>query len=329
MPTQWSEISKPARRRAIVARLAKQRGDKERSGQAGFDEARPLMTGGASPNEITYALGARSRAGRTLIKSIENITGRPRLLKMALAYQEEMADGASFWEVMCKRYKLSVEFVGGGPENIPRDEPLVCIANHPFGILDGLMFGRLMDETRGGDFKILANSVFVKAPEVEPHILPIDFAETRDAVRTNIETRRHALSYLRGGGAVGVFPGGTVSTMNSFFRRAYDPEWKTFTARLIQQSGAAVCPIFFDGQNSRLFQLASHLHDTLRLALLINEFDNRVGEPVRIVIGEPLPRAIVNGFKGDAKGLMAFLREHVYSLSPTPIPRRAIGKQWD
>ena len=329
MATQRFEHTIGSKRKAVVSRLAKQRGIRVGGAQEPLVDARPLMTGGASPNEITYALGARSRAGRTLIKSIENITGRPRLLKMALDYQEEIASGASFWEVMCRRYKLSIEFVGGGPENIPQNGPLVCVANHPFGILDGLIFGRLMDETRGGDFKILANSVFVKAPEVEPHILPIDFAETRDAVRTNFDTRRHALSYLKGGGAVGVFPGGTVSTMNSFFRRAYDPEWKTFTARLIQQSGAAVCPIFFDGQNSRMFQLASHLHDTLRLALLINEFDNRVGEPVRVVIGEPLPRAIVEGFKGDAKGLMAFLREHVYSLSPTPIPRRAIGKQWD
>ncbi|MEL6980315.1 MAG: lysophospholipid acyltransferase family protein [Pseudomonadota bacterium] len=292
-------------------------------------EARPLLTGAEGPNEITYALGARTKAGRTMIKSIENITGRPRLLKMALDYQAEMADGASFWEVMRRRYRLSIEYVGDGLKNLPESGPLVCVANHPFGILDGLMFGHIMDQRRGGDFKILANSVFVKAPEVEPHILPIDFAETREAVRSNLETRKHALDYLKAGGAIGVFPGGAVSTMASLYRRAYDPEWKTFTARLIQQSGAAVCPIFFDGQNSRLFQLASHLSDTLRLALLINEFDNRVGGPVRIVIGDALPKTVIDGFRGDARGLMRFLREHVYSLSPTPIPRRALGKAWD
>lgn len=292
------------------------------------EDARPLMTGGSSPNEITYALGAKSRAGRTVIKSIENITGRPRLLRLALDYQREMANGVSFWEVMCSRYKLTLD-VRGGFDNIPRRGPLVCVANHPFGILDGLSFGRIMAETRGDDFKILANSVFVKAPEVEPHILPIDFAETREAVRMNLETRKHAVAYLRGGGAIGVFPGGAVSTGSTFYNRAFDPEWKTFTARLIQQADAAVCPIFFEGQNSRLFQLASHLSETLRLALLINEFDNRVGEPVRVVIGEPLPKSVINGYRGDAKGLMRFLREHTYSLSPVPVQRREIGKNWD
>ena len=164
---------------------------------------------------------------------------------------------------------------------------------------------------------------------MEPHILPIDFAETREALKLNLETRKTALRYLREGGCMGVFPGGTVSTGEKFYKRAFDPEWKTFTAKLIQQSGANVVPMFFDGQNSRLFQVASHLSDTLRLALLISEFDNRVGEPVRVVIGAPLPQETIDGFKGDARGLMRFLREHTYSLSPKPIRNLGVGKTWD
>ncbi|MEO1291764.1 MAG: lysophospholipid acyltransferase family protein [Pseudomonadota bacterium] len=283
-----------------------------------------------SPDKITYSTSAKTRAGRAVIRSIENLTGRPRLIRMALDYQREMEAGKSFWEVMYERYGMSLDlsFSGGGLDNIPPEGPLVCVANHPFGIADGLTFGRIMAETRG-DFKILANSVFVKAPEVEPHILPIDFAETREAVRQNLATRKFALEYLRGGGCIGVFPGGAVSTSSKFYKRAFDPEWKTFTAKLIQQSGAKVVPIFFEGQNSRLFQVASHLSDTLRLALLINEFDNRVGGPIRVVIGEPLGEDVIAAHKGDAKGLMNFLRNHTYSLSPKPLKRIEIGKQWD
>ena len=70
-----------------------------------------------------------------------------------------------------------------------------------------------------------------------------------------------------------------------------DPSWRRFTARLIAKSGATVVPVFFEGHNSRLFQLASHLHYTLRMALLVNEFKARVGEPVRVVIGRPLDPA--------------------------------------
>ncbi len=282
---------------------------------------------GGGPDEITYATGARSRVGRAVIRGIENITGRPRLIRMALDYQAEMARGRSFWEVMVERYGLSLDLPGRGLDNVPRSGPLVCVANHPFGILDGLAFGHIMAETRR-DFKILANSVFVKAPEIEPHILPIDFGEDRASVKRNLETRREALDYLKNGGCIGVFPGGAVSTGAKFYRPPFDPEWKTFTAKLIQSAGAAVTPMYFVGRNSRLFQLASHLSDTLRLALLINEFDNRVGAPVTVVIGEPIPPETLARYKGDARGLMRFLRAHTYSLSPTPM-RIEIGKQWD
>lgn len=287
-----------------------------------------LKLGPNGPDEITYATAARTRAGRALIKAIENISGRPRLLRKALDYQREMAAGKTFWEVMVERYELKLDLPGAGLSNIPREGPLVIVANHPFGILDGLAFGHIMAQTRR-DFKILANSVFVKAPEVEPHILPIDFAETREALQLNLATRKQALAYLKGGGCVGIFPGGTVSTGARFYSGAFDPTWKTFTAKLIQTSGATVVPIFFDGVNSRLFQVASHLSDNLRLALLIHEFDNRLKRPVRVVIGAPLPRAVIDRFRGDAKGLMNFLRSHTYSLSPNPISRRQIGKEWD
>ncbi|MCI4665621.1 MAG: lysophospholipid acyltransferase family protein [Neomegalonema sp.] len=279
------------------------------------------------PETITYASGARTRAGRAMIKSIENLTGRPRLLRLAADYQREIEQGYSFWEVMCRRYRVTLDLPGPGLANIPPDGPLVCVANHPFGILDGLTFGLIMAQARK-DFKILANSVFVKAPEIEPHILPIDFAETREAMKLNIETRKEALSYLKKGGCIGVFPGGAVSTGKRFYTAPFDPEWKTFTAKLIQQSGAKVSPMFFDGRNSRLFQIASHVSDSLRLALLLSEFEKRVGAPVRAVIGAPIPQAVIDGYKGDARGLMAFLREHTYSLSPTPIRRAEIGKQW-
>ena len=87
-----------------------------------------------------------------------------------------------------------------------------------------------------------------------------------------------------------------------------DPSWRRFTARLIAKSGATVVPVFFEGHNSRLFQLASHLHQTLRMALLVNEFKIRVGEPVRVVIGRPLDPGEIAARAADARALMDYLR---------------------
>jgi len=279
----------------------------------------------STPREISYSASARSRAGRAMIRSIENITGRPRLLKMALGYEREVAAGRDFWEVMEERYRLSIEFMGAGLANIPREGPLVVVSNHPYGILDGLVMGRILSATRGGQFKIIAHTVFRKAKDLEDVILPIDFAETKAAQKINIQTRKDALSYLAGGGAIGIFPGGTVSTAATPFARAMDPTWKPFTARMIARSDAAVVPIFFDGANSRLFQLASHLNYTLRMALLINEFDSRVGEPIRVHVGKPLPPEKIAEHRGDPIALMDYLREQTYRLSPKPLKKISYG----
>lgn len=284
----------------------------------------PPVTG-AAPREISYSFSARSRAGRALIRGIENATGRGRLLRMALGYETEVESGRDFWEVMQERYHITLDLVGDGLANIPAEGPLVVVANHPYGILDGLAMGRILSAARNRDFKIIANNVFKKAKDLDHAILPIDFSESKEAVRNNITARKEALDYLSRGGALGTFPGGTVSTSAKPFGRPLDPPWKTFTAKLVAKSGARVVPLFFDGQNSRLFQVASHLNANLRLALLISEFDSRVGGPLRVHIGKPLPEAEIDARRRDPLALMDYLREQTYRLGPRPLKSRAYG----
>ncbi|MEM9046327.1 MAG: lysophospholipid acyltransferase family protein [Pseudomonadota bacterium] len=270
---------------------------------------------GAAPREISYSFSAKSRAGRAVVRTIENLTGRPRLLKMALGYETEVEKGRDFWEVMQERYQIDLRIMGEGLEGIPQEGPLVLVANHPYGILDGLAMGRILSATRE-EFKIIAHVVFKKARDLDKIILPIDFGEDKEAMAININTRKEALSYLGNGGAVGIFPGGTVSTSAKPFSKAMDPQWKTFTARMIARSQATVVPVFFDGTNSRLFQVASHLNQTLRVALLINEFDNKIKDPLNVYIGKPLPREEIDSRATDPRAFMDYLRRETYALNP-------------
>lgn len=270
---------------------------------------------GTAPREISYSWSAKSKAGRALIRGIENITGRPKLLKMALGYEDEVEAGRNFWEVMQERYRISMEFRDGGLENIPREGPLVLVANHPYGIMDGMAMGRILSEARP-DFRIIAHVVFRKASELQRIILPIDFGESKAAMAQNIETRKVALKYLAEGGAIGIFPGGTVSTAAKPFGKARDPFWKTFTAKMVAKSGAQVVPVYFDGSNSRLFQVASHLNQTLRTALYISEFERTVGSPLKVTIGKPLPQDEIQSRARDSRALMDYLRRETYNLAP-------------
>lgn len=282
------------------------------------------MTTTSTPREISYAWSAETWYEQWVIRAIENMTGRLRLIRMAVGYEDEIAEGSDVWAVMQKRYRLHLDIPA--LDNLPSEGPAVCIANHPFGICDGLALGRLLSMRRHKkDFKIIAHTVFRKAQELNDHILPISFDDTREAVALNLQTRKEALDFVKQGGCVAIFPGGCVSTPAKPLGQPIDPRWKTFTAKLAARSDAAVVPIFFEGENSRLFQIASHLSQTLRYALLINEFKYRVGTSVRIHVGEPIDRAEIDARKGDALELMDYLRDSVYALSPEPFENLGYG----
>ena len=278
--------------------------------------------------EISYASSAASRGGRAMIRVMENATGRIGLIKRAEGYGDEVKQGRDFWSVMVERYGLRLDVIGGSLDNIPREGPLIVIANHPYGILDGLMLGHILSQARG-DFRILAHRVFRKAEDINRIILPISFDDTKEALAQNIQTRKDALRFLADGGAIGIFPGGTVSTAARPFGRPMDPGWRNFTARMIAKSDATVVPLFFDGHNSRLFQMMSHVHTTLRMGLLIKEFRARINSPVRIVVGEPIPRETLAEHAGNPTAMMAFLRETTYALSPTPLDPNARGFEFE
>lgn len=278
--------------------------------------------------DITYASSAKGRGGRAVIRVMENATGRLRMIRKAKGYDQEVAAGEDFWRVISERYGLKLEVIAGSLENIPKTGPVIVVSNHPYGILDGLMMGRILSERRDGDFRVLAHQIFRRSADLERIILPISFDETKEAAKLNLQTRAEAVDYLKEGGAIGIFPGGTVSTGAKPFSQPMDPSWRTFTAKMIAKSGATVVPIFFEGGNSRLFQLASHLHVTLRMAMYIREFKIKINKPVRVVVGEPISPSVLETYKKDPKGCMDFLRKATYDLSPKPIDASRLGREF-
>ncbi len=278
----------------------------------------------SATREISYAITAKTLRGRMLIRTVENATGRFKLIRHARGYDKDMAEGRNFWDVVPGKYKISLNVISGSLDNIPKTGPVIVLANHPFGILDGLMLGQIMSRTRG-DFRILAHKVFSKADDINDNILPISFDETREAMALNLQTRREALQLLKNGGAVGVFPGGSVSSPRRMFGFPMDPAWRTFTAKMIARSNATVVPVFFEGHNTRRFQIFGRLNKTMRTALLINEFKRRINSPVRVAIGEPLDNSALSTYAKDPAAMMDFLRTKTYDLSSKPINTEEYG----
>jgi putative hemolysin len=268
----------------------------------------------ASPIDLTYASQCDGPLARGFIRAVEILSGQLKLKRLYELYQSEMLASMDFWGAAMRLLNLSLEYDAARLAAIPRDGPLIIVANHPFGLIDGLLIGSLTNRVRS-DFKVLTNArLYPPDAEVQRYILPIDFDTTEAALKTNLETRATARRHIKSGGCLIIFPaGGVATTPTPFARRAIDLDWKPFTARLIHEAKASVVPIYFHGQNSRLFQIASHISMTARLALLLHEVANKIGRRFHATIGEVI-RYDAMREQTDSKALCRFLRESTYSL---------------
>ena len=273
---------------------------------------------------LTYSREIESAPKRLICRALEAVTGQRQLARRAKDYHLDYQRDQDFWKLAFERLESKIVFGGEGLEGIPQEGPLVMVANHPFGVIDGLAFGYTLSRRRK-NFKILTNSALCQVPEISDHLLPISFEQSKEAVALNLETRRIAMETLIEGGAIGVFPGGTVSTSAHWYGRAIDPEWKTFTAKMITKSNACVIPLYFEGQNSRVFQILSHISQTLRLAFMINELKRGIGRDVQIQVGKPIAPERLQELRRDPQKLMEFLRLRTYALSGLPLSWKEYG----
>src|SRR5258706_10615957 len=267
----------------------------------------------ADVDTFSYADPADPRLKRLFIHLIERLTGQPYLKWLYEENKAHPVEGESFWSAAIRKLELNLVFDRNELAKWPKAGPLVIVANHPFGVLDGLVICEIVSRVRE-DFRVLTNAVLLRADEVKEFLLPVDFAETEEALKTNLRTRAEAKSFIMKGGCLVVFPAGGVSTTPTIWhKRAIDTEWKNFAARLISQSKATVAPVYFAGQNSRLFQLASHVSMTLRLSLLFKEVHDRIGTDIHVSIGELIPSERLAGIN-DRQSVMDVLKRITYSL---------------
>ena len=283
---------------------------------------------------FSYATKSDPPVKRGLIRLVERATGQPTLKRLYFENQRSPRPHESFWQAAVRTLALDVRYDARALARLPKTGPVVVVANHPYGVLDGIVISWLVEKVRS-DFVVLTHSALMRAPEVRDFILPIDFSATEEAQSTNLASRAAARAQLERGGVVVVFPAGGVSTAPDRLGRkpAVDMRWQPFVSQLIQRSKATVVPIWFGGQNSRLFQIASHVSQTLRLSLIFHEVKTRIGAILQVEIGAPISFEALKAIK-DRQVLADELRARTYALASAsqirPIKanpaRKLIGK---
>ncbi len=263
---------------------------------------------------FTYASDDHNYIQKCMIMFIERMTGKWKIWRLYNEYeQENRRDHETFWDAALRKLDLTIDYNRKKLEEIPKTGPLVVVANHPYGVLDGLIINMMMAKVRE-DYKVLTNSVLCRVDATKDNLLEIDFSGTEQALKTNLATRKAAREILKNGGSIAVFPAGGVSTIPTWKDKvAQDTEWQTFIGGLVQSSQATIVPIFFEGQNSRLFQIVSLFSPTLRLAMFFKELADKIGWTIGVRIGDAIAYEKFAHIKSRAE-LCHELRTMTYKL---------------
>jgi putative hemolysin len=271
---------------------------------------------------LTYANSFDDPWTGFAIRAIEWLTGKLTILRMVNKFEKINADfrGQYFWRGALNVMGIDLTTPLDQLENIPKDGPVVVVANHPHGMVDGMIFADLIGRVRQ-DYRILTRSVLTGLDEAATSfMIPVPFPHDPDAQRKMVEMRSNAMSHLNDGGVVALFPSGVVMSSDTWFGPAIEQEWSVFTAKMIRKSGATVVPIFYPGSNSRWYQIANKISPILRQGLLLHEIVKSCNRPMAPVIGAPLTTEQMAQLETDPRGFMAKLREHTLSLGKTEIP---------
>ena len=270
---------------------------------------------------FTFASSEVNKFSQNFIKIAELFTGKLTLKKLYDQYLTENNPPENFWHDAINKLELKINVSLHSNNEIPSSGRLIVIANHAFGVADGLTICSLISRVRQ-DYKMITHKVLRQAEAVKEKIIPIDFSQTREAISANIKARKEAEIVLNNNGVIVLFPSGQIATKENLRKhtKAHDGEWKQFTSKLVIKTGSPVLPIYFEGQNSQLYHIANKIGQTFRYSLMMYELKRKIGDTINVHLGEIIPFSELKEL-GDLIKITKFLRNKTYSLDPNYISK--------
>ncbi len=264
--------------------------------------------------KLSYAGTFTNPVKANTIRAMEWATGKLTLLRVIRRFEASgVPEGQAFWAQALGVMGIRLTTPDVEIARIPREGPLIVVANHPHGLVDGMVLAELIGRVRT-DYKILTRSLLTEVEEIRRFMIPVPFPHEDRAQEKNMAMRRAAMDHLAAGGTIALFPSGSVASSDTWLGPAIERVWNPFTAKMILRSGASVMPIHFPGQNSRIYQIANRLSATLRQGLLLHEVVHAMNRPQAPVIGRTIPHDALKRWSNDPRGLMDWLRDETLAL---------------
>ena len=183
-------------------------------------------------------------------------------------------------------------------EQIPNQGPLIVVANHPFGAIEGVIAGSLLLKIRT-DVRILGNYLLNRVVGIRDYIIAVDPFESAGITTANVKGLKQCLNWLKQGNALVTFPAGEVASYRPAKWCVVEPAWASHIGALVRLSKATVLPLYFPGRNSTFFMLMGLLHPRFRTAMLIRELIKKTGNRLTVYIGGPMSWQSLSRYSTD------------------------------
>jgi len=247
------------------------------------------------------------------------LTGKIKLKKLYDQYLLENNPPEYFWNDAVKKLKFNLNISFKDGSFIPKSGRLIIVANHAFGVADGVSLCSVVSNIRQ-DYKIITHKVLRQAEAVKEKIIPIDFSPNRKAMLANIKSRKEAEKVLQNDGVIVIFPSGQIATKENLKlkTKADDGEWKQFVSKLIVKTRSPVLPSYFEGENSQLYHIANKIGQTFRYSLLMYELTRKIGDKINLHFGKIIPFADFEKID-NLIDITKLIRQKTYSLDPNSV----------
>jgi len=236
----------------------------------------------------------------------------------------QSSDQTCIWQGVLNEMQVRCEVSDADLKNIPSSGPLVVVANHPFGMIEGAVLGSVLGRVRS-DVKVMTNYLLAGIPELQQGCIFVDPFRNRRTPMQNRRGIRESLEWLSKGGVLVIFPAGEVSSWNLREQRVVDPKWSDTAARLARVSRAAVLPVYVKGENSLPFHMLGFVHPRLRTVRLPQELLNKRGKTIAIHIGSEIPAEQLSAVP-EPQTATRYLRWRTYLLAERNQPERKLHR---
>jgi len=166
-------------------------------------------------------------------------------------------------------------------EQIPAHGPLIVMANHPTGTLDGLALLYAVSRVRR-DVKVVTNRMLTHLEPLSSLFIPVDNIGGRTAKSSFTLMEQH----LQNAGVLIFFPAGEVSRPTRTGIR--DKKWHPGFIKLAGKFRAPLLPVNIDAHNSLLFYASTLLSPNLSMLLLMQQMFRRRHSRLPVKIGQQI-----------------------------------------